>query len=837
MNKIIQILIISNIWIIYNSAFADDSIKTFEGHQNGVTSIAISNNLLVSASKDQTIKVWDINAGTELRTCYGHNKEVTSIRFSPDGNQAISGDLDGTIILWDIDSCQIVHQFYNESEVKSVAWSPNNTYILSGHNNNILKLWDINTKQELRTFTGHTKWVVSAAFSEDGLFVISSSWDNTIRRWNIKTGEHVLHSDQTRILDVNFLLNSNYALSGGEDNTLKVWNLNTTKSLCTLTGHTDTITSVAISKNGKVLISGSSDKTLKQWQACKIPPIVEFSYSIKSMTVTLDASKSNSINDNIIKYDWSTSDGQTSSGVKTSFTFQMPGNYIINLTVTDDYGMSAQQRKNVTVPIAESDFWSQAIIIAGGGAQSSNTLFPYTNEYAQRMYNVLKLNKVNDSDIYYMNPRAPDLDGDGYQEYHLHDYTLRNAKADIKHAFAQASKNLAPIFFLYIHSHARKDHIKITPTYELSASELKSLLDHQLPQAILQIIILDTCYSGSFMDELAGVENRIVMTSTDDKNLAWQVAYNSFSEKFLTQLQRGEPIGRSFKYAEQFIKNHQKIFFGQTPWLDDDGDGYYTDNDGRLSNGLYLYPPCPICDGPPRRNFKLEVHPRIVLKAQQISTTIWIKTKLSHDNIRKVRAILVRPDFVNTEYKGMETDFGREEVELIYNQALDRYEIVYDKFVINGVWNILYQAQDKDGFWSETEIGKIEVNNVPDQFIKLSLNKNSYKQASEQNLTVDVYSKDSIQVKMYFGMVLPNGGSVKTLIYPDDEFGEANQINPYIPKLKVKELKTYYMKPLLPEDAPFGDYIFCGILVPAAEDIEMDGSNWLALDCIGFKVQ
>jgi hypothetical protein len=185
----------------------------------------------------------------------------------------------------------------------------------------------------------------------------------------------------------------------------------------------------------------------------------------------------------------------------------------------------------------------------------------------------------------------------------------------------------------------------------------------------------------------------------------------------------------------------------------------------------------------------------------------------------------------------METNFGREEVELIYNQALDRYEIVYDKFLINGVWNILYQAQNKDGFWSETEIAEVEVKNVPDKFIKLSLNKSSYKQASEQNLTVDLYSKDPIKIDMYLGMVLPNGGGVQTLIYPDDEFSEANQINAYIPKLKVNQPKTYYMKPLIPEDAAFGDYALCGVLVPAAEAFQMDGSNWLALDCTGFKVQ
>jgi uncharacterized protein YeeX (DUF496 family) len=125
--------------------------------------------------------------------------------------------------------------------------------------------------------------------------------------------------------------------------------------------------------------------------------------------------------------------------------------------------------------------------------------------------------------------------------------------------------------------------------------------------------------------------------------------------------------------------------------------------DGRLAEKVFL-----VKDGIKAAEAPaLEVHPRIVLKDQQISTTIWTKiTSPAHDEIRKVRAILVRPDFVNNKYEGIATNFGHEEVELIYNQAQDRYEIVYDKFVINGVWNIIYQAKTKtDNIWSDVKIG------------------------------------------------------------------------------------------------------------------------------------
>jgi WD40 repeat protein len=849
----IQIFFISIICIIYQSAFADDSIKTFEGHQNGVTSIAISNNLLVSASKDQTVKVWDINAGTELRTCYGHNKEVTSISFSPDGNQAISGDLDGTIILWDINTCQIVHNFYNESEVKSVAWSPNNAYILSGHDNNAVKLWDINTKQELRTFTGHTDqvtdvsfspnstvlsaskdktiklWnlatgkeirtftghtgrVVSAAFSADGLFVISSSWDNTIRRWNIKTGEHVLHSDQTRILDVNFLLNSNYALSGGEDQTLKVWNLNSAKNVfCSLKGHTDTITSVAASKDGKVLISASSDKTLKQWQICKIPPIAEFSYFTKSMKVAVDASESKAINGDIIKYQWESSNGQTSSGAKASFSYQTVGTNIITLTVTDNHGMSSKLQKQVDVHPAQL---GKAIIIAGGGAQDSNGLFRYSNKYVQSMYRLVKQRGLKDSDVYYLNPRAPDLDGDGYQEANLHDYDLREAQVDIEKAFKQAANNLqaGQEFIFYIHGHANQDQFNITKNYKLQASKFRKLLD-LIPAGVRQQIFIDTCYSGSFLDELAGAKNRTVITSTDDKSLTWQVTYYSFAEAFLTQLQKGETVVRAFKYAKKFIAENPKSFSQQTPWLDANSDGISSDDDFIIAEKQYLINPKINENKLP----ELEVNSRIVLKDQQRSATIWAKlTNFSHDKIRKVQAILIKPNLVTTRYK--------------YNAAQNRYEIVYDRFWTKGTWKILYQAQDNDGFWSEIETAEIEQtsDNLTDIKIDIELNKPNYKVSDDIHWNISVNAQNKI---LYLGIILPNGSVVA--INSNGEFNQ--QIQPY-QQIKLIGQQNIFINTPIPKNSPLDKYSACGVLIPTGETFQMDGSNWESVHCTNFNI-
>lgn len=77
-------------------------LARFRGHERDVTSLAFcpDGRRFLSASADQTVRLWDIGTGALIRTYRGHRGFVRSVSVAPDGRAAVSGGDDGTIRYW-----------------------------------------------------------------------------------------------------------------------------------------------------------------------------------------------------------------------------------------------------------------------------------------------------------------------------------------------------------------------------------------------------------------------------------------------------------------------------------------------------------------------------------------------------------------------------------------------------------------------------------------------------------------------------------------------------------------------------------------------------------------
>jgi WD40 repeat protein len=246
------------------------ALRTLAGHTDSVNGVALSGDgqRVVSASSDRTLRVWDVRTGQALRTLEGHTGPVYGVALSGDGRRAVSASWDQTLKVWDVETGQALHTLEGHTRpVTGVALSGDGRRAVSASNDTTLKVWDVETGQTLRTLEGHIDGVNGVALSGDGRRAVSASWDTTVRVWDVETGQalRTLEGHTVWVSGVALREDGRRAVSASDDLTLKVWDVETGQALSTLDGHTRRVSGMALSGDGRRAVSASYDRTLKVW--------------------------------------------------------------------------------------------------------------------------------------------------------------------------------------------------------------------------------------------------------------------------------------------------------------------------------------------------------------------------------------------------------------------------------------------------------------------------------------------------------------------------------------------------------------------------------------------
>jgi len=208
--------------------------------------------------------------GACIQTLYGHSNLVSSVAFSHNGTQVVSGSYDETVKIWDVSSGACLKTLEGHSRiVNSVAFLHNSTQVVSGSDDETVKIWDASSGACLKTLESHSSTVTSVAFSHDGTQVVSGSGDNTVKIWDASSGDclKTLEDHSYGVSSVAFSHDGTQVLSGSFDNTVKIWDASSGACLKTLEGHSYGVKSVAFSYDGTKVVSGSGDYTVKIWDA------------------------------------------------------------------------------------------------------------------------------------------------------------------------------------------------------------------------------------------------------------------------------------------------------------------------------------------------------------------------------------------------------------------------------------------------------------------------------------------------------------------------------------------------------------------------------------------
>jgi hypothetical protein len=81
-------------------------VDTIE-HGDHVRAVAVTDQWVLTAGRDEDIKVWDRTSGALYCTLEGHYHEVTDLISLPDGKRAVSVSIDGTVRTWPLDKSSL----------------------------------------------------------------------------------------------------------------------------------------------------------------------------------------------------------------------------------------------------------------------------------------------------------------------------------------------------------------------------------------------------------------------------------------------------------------------------------------------------------------------------------------------------------------------------------------------------------------------------------------------------------------------------------------------------------------------------------------------------------
>ncbi|MCJ7681114.1 MAG: WD40 repeat domain-containing protein, partial [Candidatus Aminicenantes bacterium] len=204
-----------------------------------------------------------------LHTLSGHSNRIYSASFSPNGRYVVTASGDNSAKVWDAKSGKLVLNLGNHpSHVFCADFSPNSRSLATVSGNDA-KIWGLPGGQLIQTLIGHTGKVSSVRFDEGGNRVVTTSEDGSAKIWNISNGREILSVQITNngwTYTADFRPKGGTVAVGGYGGQMGLYDLNTGARQVDLRGHTRAINLIRFNKTGNRMVSASVDNSIKIWE-------------------------------------------------------------------------------------------------------------------------------------------------------------------------------------------------------------------------------------------------------------------------------------------------------------------------------------------------------------------------------------------------------------------------------------------------------------------------------------------------------------------------------------------------------------------------------------------
>lgn len=244
-----------------------DMIHSVKVAADGTRIVCATGDLI---SGNGSLFVLDMEKGANIHNPIRHQSDVTVIRMTPDGRQAVSTGLDGKFKIWDTKSSKCIHTFDCQRAVYACGITFDGKQAIAGNWDGTLRAWDLETSDNLYSVQENKEGFLCLAITPDGRRAITASNDNTVCIWNLKTGKrlHILEGNTKKVekLEINpdgrQVISCNYY---GGSSSIEVWDIETGEHINSLEGHKYHIHDIYTNPDGRLLVSGGVDQTIRVW--------------------------------------------------------------------------------------------------------------------------------------------------------------------------------------------------------------------------------------------------------------------------------------------------------------------------------------------------------------------------------------------------------------------------------------------------------------------------------------------------------------------------------------------------------------------------------------------
>jgi hypothetical protein len=254
-------------------------VEVLHGHEGEVASaeFAPDGKTLATASRDRTAIVWDAATGRQLARLHeGHAFLAAKAVFSPDGTSLFTAAADNSVRMWDVQTGGEQHAFLQAGRAGAMALSADATLLATGGTdeigNAVCKLWDVSTGQ-LQFSLPHDVEVTALAFSPHEPLLLIGDADGVRRLWRFDEAaeswklERTSNGHRGRIVDAAFTPDGQRVLTASLDRTVGSWNVATgDEPTDAILKHGDSVLSLAVSPAGRFALTATADGEARLWR-------------------------------------------------------------------------------------------------------------------------------------------------------------------------------------------------------------------------------------------------------------------------------------------------------------------------------------------------------------------------------------------------------------------------------------------------------------------------------------------------------------------------------------------------------------------------------------------